>query len=37
MRWLLQIASIYRNVMSKVKISNYLFFRLDKIFYFYGQ
>ena len=35
--WLLQIASIYRNVMPKVNISNYLFFHLNKILYFCGQ
>ena len=36
-RWLLQIASNYRNVMLEVKISNDLFFRLNKIFYFCSQ
>ena len=36
-RWLLQIASNYRNVMPEVKISNDLFFRLNKISYFCGQ
>ena len=35
--WLLQIASNYRNVMIEVNISNYLFFRLNKILYFCGQ
>lgn len=34
MRWLLQIASIYRNVIPKVKIFNYFFFLLNKISYF---
>ena len=32
-----QIASNYRNVMLQIKISNYLFFRMDKISYFCGQ
>ena len=32
-RWLQQIASNYRNVMPEVKISNDLFFRLNKISY----
>ena len=36
-RWLQQIASNYRNVMPEVKISNDLFFRLNKISYFCGQ
>ena len=37
LRWLLQIASNYRNVMPKVKISNYFFFHPNKISYFCGQ
>ena len=36
-RWLLHIASNYRNAMPKIKISNYLFFRLNKISYFCCQ
>ena len=32
-----QIASNYRNVMLQIKISNYLFFHLNKISYFCGQ
>ena len=35
--WLLQIASNYRNVMPQIKISNYLFFHLNKIIYLCGQ